>query len=189
MLGNIINFVVVLFYMLLPLQINGTRMVYKIQKGTITFVSEAPLEIITAQSDELRGIIDPVKNTFAFSVAVLTFHGFNGPLQKEHFNENYLESKNFPVSTFTGKIIEDIDYTKNGIYEVRAKGVLNIHGVKQERIIKSNMEIKDSKITVKSSFTVTLEDHEIRIPKIVFQKIAREIKVDLHAAFILTEVE
>jgi len=60
-------------------------------------------------------------------------------LQKEHFNENYLESDKYPEASFKGKIIEDIDLDKDGEYEVRAKGELTIHGIMQERIIKANI--------------------------------------------------
>ena len=52
-------------------------------------------------------------------------------MQKEHFNENYLESDKYPDATFAGKIIEDVDFTKNNTITVRAKGILTIHGVPQ----------------------------------------------------------
>jgi hypothetical protein len=44
-----------------------------------------------------------------------TFEGFNSALQREHFNENYIESNRFPDASFNGKIIEDIDFAKDGI--------------------------------------------------------------------------
>jgi hypothetical protein len=52
-----------------------------------------------------------------------SFQGFNSPLQKEHFNENYVESDKFPEASFKGKIIEDQDLTVDGTYELRAKGI------------------------------------------------------------------
>ena len=110
-----------------------------------------------------------------------SFEGFNGPLQKEHFNENYLESLKYPKATFAGKIIEKIDFQKDGTYPVRAKGKLSVHGVEQERIIKSSLEIKGDRLVVRSTFTVPLSDHAISIPKIVHQKIAEEIEVTVEA--------
>jgi polyisoprenoid-binding protein YceI len=154
---------------------------YKSKTGSISFKSDLALETIKATSKELKGIIDPNKKTFAFKVLVKTFEGFNSPLQKEHFNENYMMSDKFPEATFLGKIIEDIDFTKDGTYTVRAKGKLNLHGVDQERIIKSDLIIKGKSIKIKSSFSVLLSDFLIAIPKVVSEKLANEIKVDVQA--------
>jgi len=146
--------------------------------GTIDFSSNAPLELIEATSKKLSGVIDPGNsNSFAFQLKVTTFEGFNSDLQKDHFNENYLESESFPKASFAGKIIEQVDLESNGTYQVRAKGKLKIHGVSQTRIIKTTLTVKDGQITAKSKFTVPLEDHDITIPKIVNQKIATEIDV------------
>ena len=96
----------------------------------MNFISQAELELIKAASNETRGIIDPSTNQFAFSVQVNTFNGFNSALQRDHFNEKYMESDKFPKASFSGKIIEQVDYSKNGSYDIRAKGDLDIHGVK-----------------------------------------------------------
>ena len=151
--------------------------VYRGEKGRVWFQSNAPLEVIEAQSGQLRGAINPVQQTFAWSVDVKTFNGFNSPLQREHFNEAYLESPLFPKATFTGKIIEKVDYSQDGSYPVRAKGKLVIHGVEQERIIKSTLDVHGKKLRIRSTFTVPLSDHNIAIPKIVHQKIAEEVMV------------
>jgi len=121
------------------------------------------------------------KKVFAFSVKIRSFTGFNSPLQKEHFNENYLESNQYPDAYFSGKIIEDIDFTKDGTYTVRAKGNLFIHGVSQERIIKSEVSIRSGILKITSAFTVQLEDHNIPIPKVVHEKLASEINVEVTA--------
>ena len=92
-----------------------------------------------------------------------------------------METKKYPKASFAGKIIEDIDFQKDGTYSIRAKGQLNIHGVEQERIIKSQLEVRDNKIRVQSTFTVPLADHNITIPKVVYQKIAEEISVVVDA--------
>ncbi len=156
---------------------------YITSRGEISFTSEAPLEVIKAQSKELKGAIDADKKTFAFTVPVKSFEGFNSPLQREHFNENYMESTQYDKATFNGKIIEQIDFTKDGEYEVRAKGKLNVHGIEQERIIKATISTKDGKLSVHSIFTVLLEEHGIAIPKIVYQKIADEIQLKVVAVF------
>jgi hypothetical protein len=152
--------------------------------GTINFKSDAPFELIKASSKELVGLLDTDKKTFAFKVKITTFQGFNSALQREHFNENYMESNNFPDASFGGKVIEDIDFTKDGDYSVRAKGNLMVHGITQERIIKVDLNIKQGKINVRSAFSVMLSDHNIPIPKVVKDKLASEIKVDVNAVLV-----
>ena len=170
-------------FALLLLQLKGIAQsqVYNTNNGSITFSSDAPLELIKASSNEMRGKFDVTKKLFAFTVKIISFTGFNSPLQKEHFNENYMESVQYPNASFSGKIIEDIDFSKNGTFTVRAKGNLNIHGVVQERIIKSELFIKDGKISLRSDFTILLIEHNIPIPKVVHEKLASEIKVEVKA--------
>ena len=153
--------------------------IYNIQKGFVSFRSDAPLELIKPSTNEMRGIVETQKKEFAFSVNVKSFGGFNSATQKEHFNENYLESNKYPTATFSGKIIEDVDFTKNTTLSIRAKGILTIHGVPQERIIKSELIIRNGIISIKSNFTVLLADHNIPIPKVVHEKLASEIKVEV----------
>ena len=154
---------------------------FNTSKGTISFRSDAPLELITATSNDIRGKLDTAKKIFAFTVKIRSFDGFNSPLQKEHFNENYLESKQYPDAFFSGKIIEDIDFSKNGTYSIRAKGNLTVHGVSQERIIKSTITVNNGTLQIKSNFTIQLTDHNIPIPKVVHEKLASEINVEVTA--------
>ncbi|MEO8771021.1 MAG: YceI family protein [Ferruginibacter sp.] len=159
--------------------------VYNTNNGSISFHSDAPLELITANSKEMRGKLDVDKKTFAFIVKITSFKGFNNPLQMEHFNENYLESDQYPNASFSGKIIEDIDFSKEGNYTLRAKGNLQIHGITQERIIKADIVVKQGTISINSNFTVLLADHNIAIPKVVHEKLASEIKIEVKADLIL----
>lgn len=153
------------------------------EEASVTFRSDAKLELIEAQSNSLKGIINTEKRTFAFSVPVVSFEGFNSPLQRQHFNENYLESNLYKNASFTGKIIEKIDMTKDGTYTVRAKGKLKVHGVTKERIIKSRITITDGIFKVESGFSILLSEHNIDIPKVVRQKITEEIQIAINATF------
>ena len=153
-------------------------------KGEINFTSNAQLELIKAFSDKVQGIIDPATNQFAFLININSFRGFNSTLQRQHFNENYMETEKFPKARFTGKIIEQVDFTGDSVYEVRAKGDLEIHGQKQTRIIKSKLAIKNGQLTIESHFIVPLTDHTISIPRIVNQKIATEIDVIFKAIMV-----
>jgi polyisoprenoid-binding protein YceI len=157
---------------------------FSVSNGSISFKSDASLELIKATSNQLKGIINAEKKQFAFTVNVNSFKGFNSPLQQEHFNENYLESYKYPRASFEGKIIEDVDLNHDGYYNIRAKGNLIVHGVSQERILKVELNIKNKKFSIKSNFTVLLADHNITIPKVVNEKLASEIKVEVKADLI-----
>ncbi len=157
---------------------------YRTDIGQINFRSDAALELIEASSNELKGVIDASKGTFAFAVKIASFEGFNNGLQREHFKENYMDINRYPSATFSGKIIERIDFSEDGKYQVRAKGKLNIHGVKRERIIKSTLEVKGNQLIIQSYFTALLKEHNITVPRIVNQKIAEEIQVQISATLI-----
>jgi len=158
--------------------------IYNVNNGSIAFRSDALLELIKANSNELKGVVEVEKKQFAFKVRTASFTGFNSPLQKEHFNENYMESNTFPYASFEGKIIEDIDLNTDGTYNVRAKGNLTIHGVTQERIIKSELQVKNKIVYLKSNFSVLLADHNVTIPKVVHEKLASEIYIEVKATLV-----
>lgn len=154
---------------------------YEVERGRIDINSNAPHEIIQAVSKKLKGLINVEKKQFAFAVEVATFEGFNSPLQREHFNENYMESFLYPQITFTGKIIEDIDLSEDGDHRVRAKGKLDIHGVSNDRIIYADVHVKNGEVNISSDFKVMLADHNIKIPRIVNDKLAKEVSLEVHA--------
>lgn len=159
------------------------EVLWEAARGHAQIQSDAPLEIIKAESHTLRGVIDQKKKTFAFSVRINSFQGFNSQIQRTHFLENYMEEKKFPNATFKGKFIENIPFDVPGIYSVRAKGYLDLHGVVRERIIRGELNISDQTLTVKASFFVPVSDHGINIPKIVNQKIAEQITITIDIPF------
>ncbi len=152
---------------------------FEIEKGKIDFSSNAVLELISGSDEKVQGLVDPATNNFAFIVNMSGFTGFNNALQKEHFNEKYLETDKFYQATFSGAFIEPIDYTKDGDYKVQAKGFLTVHGVKKPRTIAGKLTIEKGRMIIDSDFNIMLVDHDIKIPEIVSQKIATEIFVKL----------
>jgi hypothetical protein len=155
--------------------------IFMCKDGFTKFVSEAPLELIKAQSNKTIGAVDVSNRNVAFSIEIDSFEGFNSGLQREHFRENYMETNRYPRATFKGKIIEDIDFSKPGIHTVRAKGIFNIHGTEKERIVNVKMNVRDREIGIDTNFEVPLEEHNIKIPKVVNQKIASVILVEVKA--------
>lgn len=155
---------------------------YKATDGEISFFSEAPVENISAVNKDVKALINAKNAEVAFIVTNVGFK-FEKPLMEEHFNENYMESHKYKVSVFKGKIIDEIDFTKDGTYEVTAKGTLDIHGVTVEREIKGTLTISNGKINLTTEFDVALKDHKIKIPKVVVKNIAEVIKVTVNINF------
>ena len=176
---NMLKIKVLLLPILFPILCSAQGILYVSKDGKVNFTSDAPLEMIKASSNAIVGAVKTTDRSFAFSVLVKSFEGFNSSLQRTHFNENYLESDKFPKITFEGKIIEDINLTKDGTYNIRGKGRFSVHGVTQERIIPCKLVVANGTLIVTSNFTVFLDDHNIKIPAVVNQKIAEEIMVTI----------
>lgn len=171
----------ILFYSIVTSISIGQNRIYKTANGVISFTSDAPLEVISATSKKMEGIMDIDALSFAFVVSIRTFEGFNNGLQRQHFYENYMETDKYPTATFSGKIIEHVNLSVPGTYQVRAKGQLNIHGRSKERILKTELVSDGMELKARATFFVPLMDHQIEIPKIVNQKIAQEIEVTIQA--------
>lgn len=173
--------ILTIFFLIFYTILNVQSQVYLTNEGKVTFVSDAPLELISASSNNVRGAVNVTDNRFLFIIDNKSFLGFNSPLQQEHFYENYIETEKYESSTFQGKIIEDINMDQTGVQEIRAKGILSIHGIEKERIINATLEYLDGTLILKCDFKVSLEEHNIRIPNVVYQKLAEIIEVSVQA--------
>jgi hypothetical protein len=156
---------------------------WKLTRSLVEFTSDAPLERISATNIRSTGLLDMAARSFAVQVPMVEFQGFNAPLQREHFNENYMASRVYPNATFAGRIIESVDLAVPGTYAVRAKGKLMLHGVEQERILPCKLVVTTDAVRVTANFDVALDEHAIRVPKVVQRKIAAVVAVTMDALF------
>lgn len=159
------------------------RPLMRVERSSVSFSSDAPLEDIKAVSTSSAGLLDIKGRSFAVQIPVASFQGFNAPLQQEHFNENYMDSEKWPNATFQGRIIEDVDLSVPGRYAVRAKGTLTIKGAPRERIIPCEVVVSDDGVRVTTSFDVALDEHGIRVPRVVQQKIAAVVQIAVDLLF------
>jgi YceI-like domain len=155
---------------------------YATQSGETSFFSETPMENISGVNKTVGAILNTNTNEVVVSMKMTAFD-FPNKLMQEHFNENYMESEKFPTGVFKGKILETIDYTKNGTYDVTAKGQLTLHGVTQARDLKGKLTVENQKISLVCNFDVKLVDYKIDVPKLVFTKIAEVISVKSKYSF------
>lgn len=155
---------------------------YSCNEGTVSFFSEAPVENIEATNDKINSFLNTATNEVMFIVHIRGF-SFDKDLMKEHFNEKYMESDKYPTSTFKGKINEQIDYTKDGTYNVSATGMLTMHGVEREINAAGTITIDKDKINLKSDFRVPLKGFNITVPQLVFQNIAEVISIKVNTNY------
>lgn len=153
---------------------------YFTRTGTIGFFSKAPLEKIEAYNNQVSGVIDLETGGVAFTLLMKAFI-FEKALMQEHFNENYVESDTYPLSTFKGKIIdiEKVDFSNSGEYDVRVKGILTMHGEQQEIIEPGKVVVAGEVLQVISEFVIRPEDYKIKVPKAVRNNIAKSITVNV----------
>lgn len=156
--------------------------IYACTKGKIHFFSASPLEDIEATSNVAVAVVNTQTKKVSAKITQTSFI-FKDKLMQEHFNENYMETDKYPISVLDMVIVEDIDFTKDGVYDVTLKGTLDMHGTRVERQIKGKLTIaKGAPARATATFDVRLEDHKIKIPTAVMMNIAEVLKVDVDFA-------
>lgn len=99
---------------------------------------------------------------------------------QEHFNENYMESNEYPKATFKGKLDNfSLDNLKSN-ESIPLSGILTIKGVEQK--IQTAVSIAQDKkgLSLTGMFSVNPEDFDIEIPVIVQEKIADMVHINLN---------
>ena len=166
--------ILILAFLSIAMQSKGQ--LYMTNTGEVSFFSKTPMEDIDAVNKSVSSIINTATNEVAVQMRITNFV-FPNKLMQEHFNENYLESEKYPSATFKGKIKESVNLTVPGTYAIEALGSATIHGVTRPIELKGSIVSTGNNLTLSCQFEIKLVDYQIKIPKIVFAKIAEVIKV------------
>ncbi|KAB2822794.1 MAG: YceI family protein, partial [Paludibacter sp.] len=154
--------------------------VFFTKTGTVVFDSSTPLETIHAENRQVTSFLKTSTGEINFAALVKSFK-FQNALMEEHFNENYMESDQFAKAVFKGKIVnmDQIDTGKEEKQEADVEGELVMHGVTKKVTVKAYLLPQAGKITGTSEFIVLPEEFGIKIPSLVREKIAKEVKVSV----------
>jgi len=165
-----------LFFLNIVLAANAQK--YMTKNGYIGFYSHTPMEDIKGDNNQVVGALDISTGEMVFQALIKSFH-FDRALMEEHFNENYMESDKFPKSVFKGKIsnLKDVDFSKNGIYNVTVEGDLTIHDVTNKISTQGTIEVVSGGINANSKFKIVPEDYKINIPGVVKDKFDKNLEV------------
>lgn len=154
---------------------------YITKNGTVNFeASVSSFEEVKAINNSVTAIIDTKNGEFAALVLVKGFR-FKNALMEEHFNENYAESDTYPKATFKGKLsgfsVEKL--STNSIFEIN--GTLTFHGeTKKLESIPLKFSNNGDLIKVSGSFKVNISDFNIKIPKVVKDKVSETVEIFLN---------
>ncbi|MBD0832297.1 YceI family protein [Aestuariibaculum sediminum] len=159
---------------------------YLTKTGTVNFEASVPaFEEVKASNNSVTAILNTENGNFAALALVKGFR-FKNALMEEHFNENYAESDSYPKATFKGSINDfDADnIEKSKTYTI--DGELTFHGkTKKLKQVPVNLFYENGHIKMAGEFETIASDFDIKIPKIVSNKIAETIKVDFQ--FVLSK--
>lgn len=153
---------------------------YFTKTGKIHFDATTPKspESIDGVNKSSICVVDTKTGNIQFSLLMKGFE-FERALMQEHFNENYVESNKFPKTEFKGLITNNasVNYAKDGVYPVKVKGKLTMHGETKDIEADGKLTVKAGKISANADFAVTLADFKVTIPQLVADKVAKTAKI------------
>ncbi len=155
---------------------------YYTKTAKIDFDATAPSspEKIIGTNRSGTCVIDSKNGNMQFVVLMKGFE-FERALMEEHFNENYVESNNYPKAEFKGdlKDIDKVNFSKDGTYTVKIKGKLTMHGESNEIETTAKISVTNGKVSATADFNVKLSDYKISIPGLVADKVAKTAQINI----------
>jgi polyisoprenoid-binding protein YceI len=146
----------------------------KSETGYVKFFSSALIEDITAENQQASAYFNLETGEAVFLIPIVGFM-FEKSLMQEHFNENYMESDKYPEAYFKGKISGFSPTQAES--PVIAEGEMTIHGITRKIRVPGKIFRSGNSLRMEAIFNVALEDYQVEIPKLMFQKIAEKVEV------------
>ena len=176
------NRLFVIILLLATQAVHGQK--YFSKTGKVSFYSEAAMENIEAHNASASTVLDAATGALEWGVLIKGF-AFDKALMQEHFNENYMESATYPKAKFKGKIDQPgkINFAKDGVYQVNVTGQMEIHGVTRTVTAPATFTIKNGSLSAKSRITIAIADYGIEVPKVVADKVAEKVNIDISADY------
>ena len=177
------KFLITILITFLPLLSFGQ--VYESLDSDVSFFSEAPLQDIQASNHQAISYYDLSTQYVLFEVLIEGFQ-FDQGLMEQHFNDRYLESKDYPKAEFFGKVY-GFDPDKKGPQEVSAMGELTIHGVTNGVKSSGKMMVNENgELNLISRFSINIEDFSIDTPRLLLYPVAETVEIKIEARYHLT---
>lgn len=158
----------------------------------VRFVSETTLEAFDGRTDRIDGYVwlgadralddltagvELPEGRLYFEVDLASIETGIG-LRDRHMREDYLETDDHPWATFEGRIAS-VRAGTGSTLRVTSPGTFAVHGVERTRTLDCEATPSGPSVRIRCAFTVTLADHDIEIPQVMFLKLAEEVRVEL----------
>lgn len=171
-------------------------------RDVVKFTSDAPVELIAGTTNKIKGKVC-YDNSFAFDQK----HPFDIqfevdlasidtgiPLRNEHMRDNFLETSKFPKAAFKVTKIKTgskPSLKRQETVTIHSTGTLSIHGKTTQKKIPLKVTYfpesaithhrfkKGNMIRIQGTFPVVLEEHAIKRPEMLFQKLAETVFVTI----------
>ena len=174
---------ILMIFLLTSMIYSGEYHVNKDKNNLVKFVSDAPIEDFEGITERIDGYLyweesDLTKKSEIYFEVDLNALDTGIGLRNRHMRENYLETDQFPITHFKGKIINS-NVVNDTTTSVDAQGVIFIHGVEKPLILKANLINKTDGYRIQANFIVKLSDFRIEIPSIMFYKINEDMDLQL----------
>jgi hypothetical protein len=179
---KIIKIGCLLFLTINYIQLNAQK-VFATKTGQLFFNASGGIEKIAAVNNQVDSKFGEATGQIIFAVLIKGFK-FENQLMEDHFNENYMESSQFPKADFKGYIknIKEIDFSKDGKYPANFEGILTIHGVPQKVTTVGQIEVLQGKPTITGEFSVKIKEYGIK-GLYIGEKIANEAKIRVNCKY------
>ena len=173
----------ILFLIMLSTSVIGFSQNKMITKsGKIIFEASVPsFEEVKATNSNVTFVLNPATGEIA-SLALMKGFRFKVALMEEHFNENYIESDQYPKAVFKGKIDNfDVSSLTAVAKDFIIKGKLELHGKSKDITTTARISTSATGISIVSNFSVNASDFNIAIPSLVKSKVSNKINIQFAA--------
>jgi len=164
-------------------QTPNAQKVYATKTGQIFFNATGGAVPIAAVNNQVDSKFVDATGQIIFGVLVKGFK-FENQLMEDHFNENYMESTQFPKADFKGYIknTKEINFEKDGTYPITIEGNLTIHGTSQKVSTNGTLQIAAGKPSITGEFSIKIKDYGIK-GLYIGEKIANEAKIKVNCKY------
>jgi polyisoprenoid-binding protein YceI len=171
------NAIVIIIGLLMTVHLNAQK--YFTRTGMTQFkASEEAYEPVEAVNKSTTAIFNTNTGQVVAQVFMAGFQ-FENALMQEHFNENYMDSHQYPKAIFKGELkdFSKEELSSNNSFDL--DGILTIKGIEKEVQTKIYVKEEKKRLYVTTNFSVKPEDFDISIPSIVQNKIAKQIQISI----------
>jgi polyisoprenoid-binding protein YceI len=156
--------------------------------NTVLFISRTVIEVVEGRTDRIDGyvVLENEKlvpgelsgpTGFYLEVDLASLDTRLG-LRNRHMRNNYLEVEEFRYAFFEGTI-QEVERIGRDHLRVWGVGSMEVHGVSRDMRIPCDLSSRGSGYRAQCSFELLLSDFDISIPRIMFLKLANEIRLEL----------